>query len=123
MSKEEIKQLKGVCVMAKATTSNKDKIKQAFAGKKSLTDLELAGLVSMNPNSVRPCRLSLQRIGYIKKTDTKRKGYTVYSLNTDFNEKNSKKKASKSKIIKAIRKSRMTLYKLYKELGDLLNRV
>lgn len=73
-----------------------------FKKRKLLTDLELQGLTTLNPNSIRPCRLSLLRNGSIRKTSLKRAGYTVYEYVKGYSKKPTKQ-YSKKQIIDSLR--------------------
>jgi transcription initiation factor IIE alpha subunit len=69
--------------------TNKNRALQLFQKHGQLTDIELDRLLGINPNSVRPLRLQLQREGHIVKTGEKKKHtrgrgtkgyYTIYKV-------------------------------------------
>ena len=69
--------------------TNKNKALVLFQKHGQLTDIELDRLLGINPNSVRPLRLQLQREGHIVKTGEKKKHtrgrgtkgyYTIYKV-------------------------------------------
>jgi transcription initiation factor IIE alpha subunit len=69
--------------------TNKNRALMLFQKHGELTDIQLDRLLGINPNSVRPLRLQLQREGHIVKTDEKKKHtrgrgkrgyYTIYKV-------------------------------------------
>lgn len=89
-----------------------------FKKRKSLTDLEIQGLTTLNPNSVRPCRLALLQNGAIQKTNEKRCGYTVYRFVKDYNKQ--KNKVTKTQIINSLRSCKKQLKRLMDNIKDIL---
>lgn len=68
---------------------NVAKVYGLFLAHKHLTDMQIQNLLKdINPNSIRPCRLKLERLGLIVRTknkikhinNSKRGTYTIYSL-------------------------------------------
>ena len=52
-------------------SGNRLKVYNLFKKHKSLTDYQIEKLSGLNPNSIRPARLSLEKSGLIKRTDHK----------------------------------------------------
>lgn len=64
---------------------------QIFLDKIRLTDIDILKITKLNPNSVRPVRLKLEKMNLIKRTDkkkthtinSKKSKYTIYQLNQE----------------------------------------
>lgn len=97
-------------------TGHMKTIHDLFARKKNLTDLEIQGLLTLNPNSIRPARLQLQKLGHIRKTNDKRSNYTVY----EFVENPCKPKIKLPHAVQILQQHKERLKKELKRVNDLL---
>lgn len=102
---------------------NKDIVFNAFVRKRNLTDAELAEYTGIHGNSVRPARLSLERLGAIRKTEKKRQGYRVYEVNKDYDFTKTQKKPSYSALFTALCKQRKMHREAIEKINKLLNRI
>jgi transcription initiation factor IIE alpha subunit len=102
---------------------NKDIVFNAFVRKRNLTDVELAEYTGIHGNSVRPVRLSLQRLGAIRKTETKRQGHRVYEVNRDYDFTKTQKKPSYSALLTALRKQRKMHREAIEKINKLMDRI
>lgn len=92
---------------------------KVFKERKALTDLELQGFVNLNPNSVRPARLNLLRMGAIRKTEEKRAGYTVYKVVRGFKFEEVKA-PKKTDVLQTLRNQRNALRELISQTTELI---
>lgn len=104
-------------------------IYEAFLQHISLSDLDLLEITNLNPNSIRPARLHLEKIGLITrthrkknhKTSGKRKSlYTIYELARVISTRTFYKKVQKRKSINSVSSA---LIKMRKEIDNLLAKI
>ncbi len=121
-------------------SGNRLKVYNLFKKHKSLTDYQIEKMSGLNPNSIRPARLSLEKNGIIKRTehkaevafyrsshkDIKTGYYTVYDLVKIVDAKNfnsTKKKMSKSQILKNLRTVKKSIKRLDQVVSDLVSQL
>ncbi len=121
-------------------SGNRLTVYNLFKKHKSLTDYQIEKMSGLNPNSIRPARLSLEKNGIIKRTEHKAEValyrsshkdvkiglYTVYDLVKIVDAKNfnsTKKKMSKSQILKNLRTVKKSIKRLDQVLSDLMNQL
>lgn len=94
-------------------------LESLFKKRKRLTDLEVQGLTTLNPNSIRPARLKLLRNGAIRKTPFKRSGYSVYEYVRSYAKKPTKQ-YKKSELIAALRGYKNKLKSVMEDIKKLV---
>lgn len=102
---------------------NKDIVFNAFVRKRNLTDVELAEYTGIQGNTIRPVRLSLERLGAIRKTDKKRQGQRVYEMNKDYDFTATPKRPSFTALLNALRQQRKMHRQAIEKINKLLNRI